>query len=192
MIRSSEPAVAQLGQRIRKERTRQGLSLKDVERRAGISPTHISEIERGRSSPTVGALVRIARALERPLAHFVEASPPPPLVFGSRADRREWFMEGGKARLESLLDPACDFDLSIIELFLEPRAILDTRRCCPGVREIFAYAIDGELEVRVGGEVKQLAAGDSIHIPGSLGECFSNAGTRTVRVYLVTFPRMRF
>lgn len=48
------------------------LTLKNIEAEAGISATHISEIERGKTSPTLGALIRISRALGKDPAYFVE------------------------------------------------------------------------------------------------------------------------
>lgn len=48
------------------------MTLKQVEEVAGLSATHLSEIERGRTSPTVGALLRIARALDRDASYFIE------------------------------------------------------------------------------------------------------------------------
>ena len=62
----------ELGRRLRKLRMEQRLTLKQVERMAGLSATHLSEIERGRTSPTIGALVRIARALEKDTSYFIE------------------------------------------------------------------------------------------------------------------------
>ena len=53
----------QLGTRIRSVRKERGLTLKELERVSGFSATHISEIERGKTSPTIGALVRISNAL---------------------------------------------------------------------------------------------------------------------------------
>jgi len=49
---------AEIGRRIKKVREEKHLTLKNVEAKAGISATHISEIERGKTSPTVGALMR--------------------------------------------------------------------------------------------------------------------------------------
>ena len=54
---------AELGSRIKKTREAKHLTLKSIEASAGISATHISEIERGKTSPTLGALLRIAGAL---------------------------------------------------------------------------------------------------------------------------------
>jgi len=62
----------ELGRRIRKLRMDRRMTLKQVERAAGLSATHLSEIERGRTSPTIGALVRIARALEKDTSYFIE------------------------------------------------------------------------------------------------------------------------
>jgi transcriptional regulator with XRE-family HTH domain len=64
--------VEELGQRIRKLRIERRMTLKQVEQACGLSATHLSEIERGRTSPTIGALVRIARALEKEASYFIE------------------------------------------------------------------------------------------------------------------------
>ena len=63
---------AELGRRVKLERLSKGMTLKQVADASGMSPTHISEIERGRTSPTVGALLRIARALGKSATYFVE------------------------------------------------------------------------------------------------------------------------
>ncbi len=65
-------SAEELGRRIRKLRVERRLTLKQVEHTSGLSATHLSEIERGRTSPTIGALVRIARALDRDASYFIE------------------------------------------------------------------------------------------------------------------------
>jgi len=64
--------IEELGRRIRKLRMDMRLTLKQVEVASGLSATHLSEIERGRTSPTIGALVRIARALHKDASYFIE------------------------------------------------------------------------------------------------------------------------
>ena len=64
--------IEELGRRIRKCRLDSRMTLKAVEQASGLSATHLSEIERGRTSPTIGALVRIARALDRDASYFIE------------------------------------------------------------------------------------------------------------------------
>ena len=62
----------ELGRRIHGLRVERQLTLKQVEEASGLSATHLSEIERGRTSPTIGALTRIARALGRDASYFIE------------------------------------------------------------------------------------------------------------------------
>ncbi len=70
---SSIVEIEELGRRIRKLRLERRMTLKQVEQASGLSATHLSEIERGRTSPTIGALVRIARALEKDASYFIES-----------------------------------------------------------------------------------------------------------------------
>lgn len=53
-----------LGQRIRQARRASGLSLRDLASKIGVSPTAISNYERGQDTPRPSVLVRLARALE--------------------------------------------------------------------------------------------------------------------------------
>ena len=62
--------IEELGRRIRKLRIERRMTLKQVEQAAALSATHVSEIERGRTSPTIGALVRIARALQKDTSYY--------------------------------------------------------------------------------------------------------------------------
>ena len=55
-----------LGRRIRRIRQEKSLTLKQIEAKVGVSATHISEIERGKTSPTIGALEKIAAAAPQP------------------------------------------------------------------------------------------------------------------------------
>lgn len=65
--------TAELGRRLRALRLERRMTLKQVEVLAGLSATHLSEIERGRTSPTIGALVRVARALDKDASYFIES-----------------------------------------------------------------------------------------------------------------------
>ena len=72
--------IEELGRRIRKLRSERRMTLKQVEHVSGLSATHLSEIERGRTSPTIGALARIARALEKDVAYFIEREERPEIA----------------------------------------------------------------------------------------------------------------
>jgi transcriptional regulator with XRE-family HTH domain len=52
-----------LGDALRARREDSGLSLRAAAERAGMSPAHLSEVERGLKEPSFGALARIADAI---------------------------------------------------------------------------------------------------------------------------------
>jgi transcriptional regulator with XRE-family HTH domain len=90
----------ELGARVRRLRIERRQTLKQVEEACGLSATHLSEIERGRTSPTLGALTRIARALGRDASFFLEVEEMPDVAHLPR-ERVTGFMAGG-ARVEPL------------------------------------------------------------------------------------------
>jgi transcriptional regulator with XRE-family HTH domain len=91
----------ELGRRIRQLRVDQRLTLKQVESVCGLSATHLSEIERGRTSPTIGALVRIARALGRDASYFIEGDERPDVALVARDAARVMSLAPG-VRAEAL------------------------------------------------------------------------------------------
>lgn len=66
------------GEKMREERKRKGISVRELARRAGLTPSHLSKIERGMANPSVGALWTISDELGIPIAELFsgEASVP--------------------------------------------------------------------------------------------------------------------
>lgn len=69
---NSEDKIAGIPSRLRAERKRLGYTLADVAKVTGISPSHISRIERGVNSLTLSSLVRIVGALDMEPAKLFE------------------------------------------------------------------------------------------------------------------------
>ncbi|MGB1526738.1 MAG: helix-turn-helix domain-containing protein [Miltoncostaeaceae bacterium] len=64
MSAESERSIGSLlGEALRARRDESGLSLRAAAERAGMSPAHLSEVERGIKEPSLGALARIADAI---------------------------------------------------------------------------------------------------------------------------------
>lgn len=59
-----------LGARIRELRRGLGLSQEELAERAGLHWTYLSDLERGRQTPTMDVVNRLARALDVTLATF--------------------------------------------------------------------------------------------------------------------------
>jgi transcriptional regulator with XRE-family HTH domain len=60
-----------LGRRIREQREAQGINQEKFAEMVGISNVHLSEIERGRKTPSMEAFIRIVNALDTPADYLL-------------------------------------------------------------------------------------------------------------------------
>ena len=65
------------GARVRAARVQLGMTLVKLARRSGVTRDTISNIERNVHEPQAGTLARIAKAMNWPVAYFVEGGSPP-------------------------------------------------------------------------------------------------------------------
>jgi transcriptional regulator with XRE-family HTH domain len=155
-----------LGSRVREIRQRRKMTLKDVEVSSGLSATHISEIERGMTSPTVGALIRIAGALEKDPGFFIEPRELDEVCITSDGDRTSdpapegVTITGG--RCSSLTRGILGGRITAREISLDPGGIAGLAWPRIGDDACF-YCVAGGAEIGIGGQVLKLGAGDSVH-----------------------------
>jgi transcriptional regulator with XRE-family HTH domain len=152
-----------IGPRLREARRSRGLSLAALAEQSGLTKGFLSQVERDLTSPSVGTLLRLCRALELPVGHLFDGAHTP-LV---RAGERTQIAFGGSGVSEFRLTPA-----------EEPRAMLLLSEIAPGGgsgedpyslgsdAEI-AYVLEGSLHIEVGGSVHRLSAGDALSFDAS-------------------------
>ena len=68
---SAEDYFERLGRRLQELRSARGWKQQQLSEEAGLDRTYISGLEHGKQNPTIGALLRLARALEVPLDRLV-------------------------------------------------------------------------------------------------------------------------
>ena len=149
---------SELGRRIREARSQKGMTLKQLDQSSGFSATHISEIERGKTSPTIGALIRIANALGKEPSFFIEEDLLPEIAMTSREKREPLTIDGAQG--EYLTPGIPGGRLRAFLLRLKPDAAVRL----PGQEgEEGGYILKGEVEVTVEGKTYHLKEGDAIH-----------------------------
>ena len=164
----------EIGRRIKKIREQQHLTLKNVEAKAGISATHISEIERGKTSPTIGALIRIADALGKDPAYFIEDEELNDVSFIALEDREKKQLERAAGEIDVLTNsiPSGKINAQLITLAPGPAAEI-------GVHSHDAdeavLVLSGEIRFRVAEKEYTLNEGDSIYYVASQEHGYVNA-----------------
>jgi transcriptional regulator with XRE-family HTH domain len=178
----------ELGRRIKQERLRRGLTLKDIEAKVGISATHLSEVERGKSSPTVGVLEKIARALGTRSALLIDAAAGIPVSHTTPGHRRVVVDEEGTVRTESLSDSFPGSEVSILRRTYPPHTgkapVLFGHE-----GEEFLHILEGTMRVVVGDETYVLTPGDSLHFKSPRPHSYENIGDVPCVLFMATCPK---
>jgi len=176
----------ELGRRLRECRARKGMTLKQLDEASGFSATHISEIERGKTSPTIGALVKIARALGKETSYFLEEEQLSEIAVVRRNERQALPEEAVKVHGEYLTPGIPGGRLNAYLIYLDPGDLKDVSYPAHSGEEGI-YVVAGMVEVMVGDRVFRLEAGDSVHYPANSVHGFRNAGKeRTEMIFMST------
>ena len=163
----------EIGRRIKKIREEQHLTLKNVEAKAGISATHISEIERGKTSPTIGALIRIADALTKDPAYFIEDQELNDVSFIALEDLKQAKLgrSGGYKEMLTNSIPSGRINAQLITLAPCSGEEIDIHS---HEGDEAALVLKGSVVFKIEGKVQELSEGDSIYYIADQKHGYSN------------------
>ncbi|HUK98077.1 MAG TPA: XRE family transcriptional regulator [Gaiellaceae bacterium] len=169
---------SKVGSRLRQERERRGMSLRELARRVGVSPSLVSQIELDRVNPSVSTLYALVSELGMTMSDvFGDGAQPVSRAPRSRRDDDDGLVTHPDARrvinLASgvrweRLTPHSDPDVEFLHVEYPVGA-----ESCPedalvthGGRE-YGYVTSGTLGVRVGFDEFELGPGSSIAFDSS-------------------------
>lgn len=185
-----------IGDRLREERVRAGISQRELARRLGLSPSLISQLESGQSRPSVGTLYAIVTELGASVDRIIKGAEPTDAV-GSvgdgRGDRSPVVHPGERpsidldsgVRWEELaagLEDGIDFLEAIYEV--GGASTPDESLMRHNGRE-YGYVITGTLGIQIAFQEYELHPGDSIAFDSAIPHRLFNKGD--VPVHAVWF-----
>ena len=171
------PDKSELGRRIKAVRDGKHLTLKTIEASAGISATHISEIERGKTSPTLGALLRISKALGKDAAYFLEDEDLGDFSLVTSENRIRESLPGGAGSIERLTTSIPGGRLQALFVTLAPGKSPHAEPHTHFGNEA-ALVISGKMRFKCAGEVIELEEGDAIHYHANVEHSYENGSKR--------------
>ncbi|MFN8225008.1 MAG: XRE family transcriptional regulator [Gaiellales bacterium] len=195
LARGGEPST--LGSRIRRERKRQGLTLRQLADASGISTSFLSQIERDLAKPSVGTLHSVAEVLRTTIADlFVEPIGPrttraSTLAQVTRASARKALVYPGSGIRNELLSPDLQRAIQMMWVVIPPGEgtgdvplVHDGEEC--------GVVLQGEIEVWVGEGAEQerhvLHAGDAIYQASTIPHRSRNIGTENAIIVVAITP----
>jgi transcriptional regulator with XRE-family HTH domain len=201
---AAERAEIDLGARLRAERMRAGLSLRELARRLGLTASAVSQFETGKSKPSVGTLFEIVELLGVSLDDMLKSphvpqaparipgpasgdvSSPDRVVEIERQVDHAVIKLGRGVQWEQLGHQVANAEFLLVTYNPGSSSSMNGNPTRHKGRE-FGYMISGELDVNIGAEVYKVREGDSIAFPASAPHELRNAGTVPAKVMWCIF-----
>ena len=186
-IPMGEPKSA-LGNAIRTQRKKLGLTLVELAEKAEFSISYISQIERGMLTPSIGTLRKLAEALRIPAGQLMLKDPGvanAPVAVVRRNERKQ------------LVFPGSDIHYELLTPDMRRRASLLWVEAPPGSESgpLFSHegedgvvVLKGAIEVEVGGVWHRLETGDSIYFNAGIPHRWRNSASEPAEAVWLSTP----
>lgn len=175
----------QLGRKIRDLRLRRGLTVQQLAEATGLSKGFVSQVENGRTSPSLATLQDLARSLETSVAYLVVEEDQVPYVV-RRTERPNMSVNGKGSRVE-VMSAQPRRNLELLQADLPPGASMGEKRQFHDGEEV-VLCVEGRITLVCGDHVVQLDAGDSCHFDGRVPHSIENAGDSNARIFIALTP----
>lgn len=188
---SVQSAMNSIGERLRALRQQRGIGLRELARRVGVTPSLLSQMERGSVNPSVVTLFRLSESLNTTTDYFfgdgrgVDAQQGPVV---HRAERARITLSGGITW--ERLTPTDEHDFEFMQCMYPPGATSAAEMQRHPGRD-YGVLLEGRLDVDVGFATYRLEPGDSIAFDASLPHRLTNPGTIPARTIWVVLERNR-
>ena len=162
-----------VGEKVRELREQKGLSLQDMATRTGYTSALLSQVENHMISPPLGALIRIAKALEVKVGTFFGDEPRESYAIVRKDERKHISRYASKEGVsygyayESLGFDKKDRQMEPFLVTLEP-ATVKSEKLSAHDGEEFIFILEGEMEAILGDHKDVLYPGDCIYYDSAI------------------------
>lgn len=183
MVKKKQPATQTVGGRIKKARVDKRISLENVANETGLAVAYLKEIELGKTIPSVGTVLQIARFLK------IDSG----VLLKDEADLRKNRAEAYQVRTENyeyetLTPGAQDKHLKAFQVTIDPKQEHKGVGYCHEGEE-FVYVLSGQIELMVGDHRNVLKKNESLHFNSGIRHLIRNPGkTKTKLLVVITGP----
>ncbi len=172
---ASEVDALNLGNKIRRLRRKNALTLQNVSDLSGLSKSLLSQIENSFTAPPIATLLKISRALEVKIGYFFQDPPVSSRIsVVRRKDRKATVPRHNRANVakvgyqyESLAYPMADKNMEPFMIEIEPRKVEDMIFYHHRGEE-FLFVLEGHMEFRGADRVIKLDSMDCLYFDSSI------------------------
>jgi transcriptional regulator with XRE-family HTH domain len=186
--KEAHPEPPRVGDTLAALRQAQALSLDELSRKAGVSKSMLSQIERAQANPTVAVVWRLANALGVPMVELLGGAPAAPAapaisLVPTQATPSLRSPDGlCELRILGPVELAGQFEW--YELKLQAGGVLDSKPHEPGTREHLTV-VSGGMELQVADAIQKLKAGETARYPADCSHSIRNTSKTAASAWLV-------
>lgn len=173
-----------IGGNVRQLRKQQGLSLETLAQRSHVSRAMLSQIELGRSTPTIAVLWKIAYALEAPISAFLSEGREESVWLLPVASAKRLFSKDGRFCSRALFPFDKPRRAEFYELRLKSCGEEAAQPHPLGTIENLVVS-HGEVEIIIADHRYTLTTGDAIQFVADVAHIYRNVGPTEAVLYLV-------
>jgi XRE family transcriptional regulator, regulator of sulfur utilization len=179
-----ELGAAELARRVadalKRYRRDRHLSLDELSERSGVSRAALSQIEGGRTNPTLAVLWKIAVGLEIQFHDLLGATPDQGMLVLRAGDTPALRSQDGRTESRLLSPGGASGDNEVYELRFLPKALHRSDPHARGTTETLVI-LTGALRLEAGSQSHELSAGDSVFFRADVEHSYENRSTRETR-----------
>jgi quercetin dioxygenase-like cupin family protein/DNA-binding XRE family transcriptional regulator len=180
-----------VGRRVRKVREEKNLTLGDVAQRTGLDSGYLDRIETEQVSPPLGALIKLAKALDMKLGRFISTGEVRPYTIVRKGERKviSRYTSAQEDQYgytyESLAPDKKDRHMEPFVVTLVPsRARTDVST---HAGQEFIYVLEGAMEVTLEDHTEVLHPGDSIYYDSQIPHLVTCHGEQETTILAVLY-----
>ncbi len=184
-------AMVSIGSRLKKRRLECRITLKDLAEKCEVTSSFLSQMEKGKTTPSLSTLSRIASALDFTIGEIVDGeitSKPKdnhPVV---RLKQRKTLQDDDLDMTMYVLSEQMKYKMMETMIFSFHKKSSDNGFRFQHFGQEFALVMRGTIEVILGKETHILGKGDSIYFDSSIPHVFINPQEGLTEVLSVNTP----
>jgi len=177
-----------IGEKISEYRKIKDLSIRDLAKMAEVTPSLLSQIERGLANPSLNTLKTIGKALEVPLFNFFATSVNDKELVVKADKRKKMILPERENILYELLSPDLNGAIELALMKLTPNSD-SSNELLEHEGEEVAFVLSGKANLYLEDKVITLENGDSVRIPSGVRHKWDNSyETETTVIFAITPP----
>ncbi|MDI7216613.1 XRE family transcriptional regulator [Leptospira santarosai] len=181
---SSEHITEVVKENLKLIRHTKGFSLDKLASRCGVSRAMLSQIEQGKSVPTISVLWKIANGLNVPFSELLKEKGVEGVIVMKAENTKVLFSSSKVFSSRALFPYNGNRKTEFYELILKPGGIEVAEPHSSGTTENIVV-VSGKLRLRVGEKVVELEPKDSVFFRADIPHEYSNPTDQETLMYLV-------